>query len=75
MFFRLVSFSYFYSRYFLMLIYAMQSQMRRNGYMLAIDSYMGLAFAGVVTVTFASVSGLGLATWFGISFNAATTQV
>lgn len=58
-----------------MLIYAMQSQMRRNGYMLAIDSYMGLAFAGVVTVTFASVSGLGLATWFGISFNAATTQV
>lgn len=62
-------------RYLLMLAYALHSQMRRHGCMLSADSCMGLAFAGVLTVTFASVAGLGLATWFGIEFNAATTQV
>lgn len=64
-----------FSRYFLMLLYALQSQMKRHGCMLAVDSCMGLAMAGVFTITFASVAGLGLATWFGIQFNAATTQV
>ncbi|MFH4980639.1 hypothetical protein AB6A40_007348 [Gnathostoma spinigerum] len=61
--------------YFLMLVYAMHAQMKCHGCLLAVDSCMGLAFAGVVTVTFASISGLGLATWFGIEFNAATTQI
>uniref|UniRef100_F1KQC5 Protein patched 1 n=1 Tax=Ascaris suum TaxID=6253 RepID=F1KQC5_ASCSU len=61
--------------YLLMLAYALHSQMRRHGCMLSADSCMGLAFAGVLTVTFASVAGLGLATWFGIEFNAATTQI
>ncbi|VDN02911.1 unnamed protein product [Thelazia callipaeda] len=61
--------------YFLMLLYALQSQMKCHGYMLAVDSCVGLAFAGVFTVTFASISGLGLATWLGIEFNAATTQI
>jgi patched 1 protein len=40
-----------------------------------VNSATGLAFAGVLTVTFASVAGLGTSTWFGIEFNAATTQV
>lgn len=61
--------------YFLMLVYALQAQMKRHGCMLAVDSCMGLAFAGVFLVTFASIAGLGLATWFGIEFNAATTQI
>lgn len=58
-----------------MLIYALQAQMKCHGCMLDVDSCIGLAFAGVLTVTFASVAGLGLATWLGIEFNAATTQV
>lgn len=58
-----------------MLLYALQAQMKCHGCMLAVDSCMGLAFAGVFTVTFASIAGLGLATWLGIEFNAATTQV
>ena len=62
-------------RYLLMLVYAVQSQMKTHDCKLATDSCMGLAFAGVFTVTFASIAGLGLATWFGIEFNAATTQV
>lgn len=49
--------------------------MKRDGCLPSSQSCMGLALAGVLTVTFASVSGLGLATWFGIEFNAATTQV
>lgn len=61
--------------YFLMLVYAVYAQMKRHGCMLAVDSCMGLAFAGVFTVTLASISGLGMATWFGIEFNAATTQI
>ncbi|KAK0396217.1 hypothetical protein QR680_001624 [Steinernema hermaphroditum] len=62
--------------YFLMLMYAIYSQMKRDGYcLLNINSSMGLGFAGVLTVTYASISGLGLATWLGIEFNAATTQI
>ncbi|KHN71235.1 Protein patched -like protein 1 [Toxocara canis] len=61
--------------YLLMLAYALQAQMRHHGCMLTADSCVGLAFAGVLTVTFASIAGLGLATWFGIEFNAATTQI
>ncbi|GMT37320.1 hypothetical protein PFISCL1PPCAC_28617 [Pristionchus fissidentatus] len=61
--------------YGLMLVYAMVTQLRTEGCLPAAHSCMGLAFAGVVTVTFASVAGLGMATWFGIEFNAATTQI
>ncbi|GMS82271.1 hypothetical protein PENTCL1PPCAC_4446, partial [Pristionchus entomophagus] len=61
--------------YGLMLVYAMVTQLRTERCLPAAHSCMGLAFAGVVTVTFASVAGLGMATWFGIEFNAATTQI
>lgn len=58
-----------------MLVYAMFTQYKHEQFMPSADSCMGLALVGVLTVTFASTSGLGLATWFGIEFNAATTQV
>lgn len=61
--------------YGLMLVYAIFTQMKRDGCLPSSQSCMGLALAGVLTVTFASISGLGLATWFGIEFNAATTQI
>uniref|UniRef100_A0A7E4ZZF6 SSD domain-containing protein n=1 Tax=Panagrellus redivivus TaxID=6233 RepID=A0A7E4ZZF6_PANRE len=62
--------------YVLMLVYAVYSQMRLDDrYLPKATSCMGLAVAGVLIVTFASISGLGLATWFGIEFNAATTQI
>uniref|UniRef100_A0A1I7XDY1 SSD domain-containing protein n=1 Tax=Heterorhabditis bacteriophora TaxID=37862 RepID=A0A1I7XDY1_HETBA len=57
------------------LVYAIFTQMKREGCLPASQSCMGLALAGVLTVTFASIAGLGLATWFGIEFNAATTQI
>ncbi|EFO22028.1 hypothetical protein LOAG_06459 [Loa loa] len=69
------NYSIIFVGYFLMLIYALQAQMKCHGCMLAVDSCIGLAFAGVLTVTFASVAGLGLATWLSIEFNAATTQI
>ena len=53
----------------------MLTQLRTDGWLPAAHSSMGLAVGGVFTVTYASVAGLGLATWFGIEFNAATTQV
>ena len=49
--------------------------MRFDGCLLSVNSAMGLACAGIFTVTFASIAGLGLSTWLGIEFNAATTQV
>uniref|UniRef100_A0AC35U5J3 SSD domain-containing protein n=1 Tax=Rhabditophanes sp. KR3021 TaxID=114890 RepID=A0AC35U5J3_9BILA len=61
--------------YGLMLLYAMYSQAKFNGWKLSHDSSISLALSGVLTVTFASVAGLGLSTWFGIEFNAATTQI
>ncbi|PIO65171.1 patched family protein, partial [Teladorsagia circumcincta] len=57
------------------LVYAVFTQMKRDGCLPSSQSCMGLALAGVLTVTYASISGLGLATWFGIEFNAATTQI
>ncbi|KAJ1350924.1 hypothetical protein KIN20_006844, partial [Parelaphostrongylus tenuis] len=57
------------------LLYAIFTQMKLDGCLPSSQSCMGLALAGVLTVTFASISGLGLATWFGIEFNAATTQI
>lgn len=61
--------------YALMLAYAIVTQARFDNCLPATESSMGLALAGVLVVTFASVAGLGLATWFGIEFNAATTQI
>lgn len=49
--------------------------MRFDGCLLSVNSAMGLACAGIFTVTLASIAGLGLSTWLGIEFNAATTQV
>jgi hypothetical protein len=59
--------------YVLMLLYAafMLSDFRDRG----VRSSTGVAIAGVLLVTLASVSGLGCATVFGIQFNAATTQI
>ncbi|KAL3080175.1 hypothetical protein niasHS_013847 [Heterodera schachtii] len=62
--------------YLLMLLYALYSQCRFDGCCsLGVESAVGLALAGVFTVTMASIAGLGLATWLGINFNAATTQI
>ncbi|KAL3994010.1 Patched family protein [Acanthocheilonema viteae] len=69
------NYSIIFIGYFLMLVYALQAQMKCHGCMLAVDSCIGLAFAGVLAITFASIAGLGLATWLGIEFNAATTQI
>ncbi|KAI1727569.1 patched family domain-containing protein [Ditylenchus destructor] len=69
-------YSIIFAGYFLMLIYAVYSQLRWDGCcLLSVNSATGLAFAGVLTVTFASIAGLGISTWFGIEFNAATTQI
>ncbi|OZC11766.1 hypothetical protein X798_00946 [Onchocerca flexuosa] len=69
------NYSIIFIGYFLMLLYALQAQMKCQGCMLAVDSCIGLAFAGVLTVTFASIAGLGLSAWLSIEFNAATTQI
>lgn len=61
--------------YLLMFIYAGWSQLKWDGYWFAVDSCVGLGILGVLLVTYASISGLGLSTWFGIEFNAATTQI
>jgi patched 1 protein len=41
----------------------------------AVNSYSWLALMGILLISISSVSGFGLATLFGINFNAATTQV
>lgn len=64
-----------FAGYALMLAYAIVTQARFDNCLPSSESSMGLALAGVLVVTFASVAGLGLATWFGIEFNAATTQI
>ncbi|CAI2342206.1 unnamed protein product [Caenorhabditis sp. 36 PRJEB53466] len=64
-----------FAGYALMLAYAIVTQARFDSCLPSSESSMGLALAGVLVVTFASVAGLGLATWFGIEFNAATTQI
>ncbi|KAI6228220.1 Protein patched-like protein 1 [Aphelenchoides besseyi] len=61
--------------YFLMVVYAVYSQMHCDNFLLGSNSAVGLALAGVLTVTYASISGLGFVTWFGVEFNAATTQI
>lgn len=57
------------------LVYAIYSQVRCDNCLLSSNSSVGLALAGVITVTLASIAGLGFVTWFGVQFNAATTQV
>ena len=70
------NYSVIFAGYMLMLLYAVYSQLRWDGCcLLSVNSSTGLAFAGVLTVTLASVAGLGTSTWFHINFNAATTQI
>ncbi|MFH4977149.1 hypothetical protein AB6A40_003858 [Gnathostoma spinigerum] len=61
--------------YILMFIYAGWSQLRWDGWWFAVESSVGLGIIGVLLVTYASISGLGLSTWMGIEFNAVTTQI
>uniref|UniRef100_A0A0N5AYX8 SSD domain-containing protein n=1 Tax=Syphacia muris TaxID=451379 RepID=A0A0N5AYX8_9BILA len=60
--------------YLLMFIYAGWSQFKWDGYWFAVDSCVFLGIIGVLLVTYSSIAGLGLSTWLGIEFNAATTQ-
>ncbi|TMS35052.1 hypothetical protein L596_002529 [Steinernema carpocapsae] len=61
--------------YFLMVLYAGWSQLEWDGWWFAATSTCGLSFIGVFLVTYSSIAGLGLSTFFGINFNAATTQI
>uniref|UniRef100_A0A0K0FDZ6 Protein patched homolog 1 (inferred by orthology to a human protein) n=1 Tax=Strongyloides venezuelensis TaxID=75913 RepID=A0A0K0FDZ6_STRVS len=61
--------------YGFMIVYAMYSQGKIRNYKLSHDSSVGLAFFGVLSVTLSSIAGLGVSTWLGIQFNAATTQI
>ncbi|VDN28481.1 unnamed protein product [Gongylonema pulchrum] len=61
--------------YFLMFIYAGWTQLKWDGCWFAVDSSVGLSILGVFLVTYASISGLGLSSYIGIHFNAATTQI
>ena len=65
-----------FAGYLLMLVYSLYSQCRFDGCCsLGVESAVGLALAGVLTVTLSSIAGLGISTWFDINFNAATTQI
>ncbi|KAK0395329.1 hypothetical protein QR680_001233 [Steinernema hermaphroditum] len=61
--------------YFLMVLYAGWSQLEWDGWWFSSTSTCGLSFIGVFLVTYSSIAGLGLSTFFGINFNAATTQI
>uniref|UniRef100_A0A1I7Z3V5 SSD domain-containing protein n=1 Tax=Steinernema glaseri TaxID=37863 RepID=A0A1I7Z3V5_9BILA len=61
--------------YFLMVLYAGWSQLEWDGWWFSPTSTCGLSFIGVFLVTYSSIAGLGLSTFFGINFNAATTQI
>ncbi|KAM3719831.1 Protein patched [Dirofilaria immitis] len=61
--------------YFLMFIYAGWTQLNWDGWWFAVNSAVGLSILGVFLVTYASISGLGLCSYMGIHFNAATTQI
>ncbi|CAJ0963608.1 unnamed protein product, partial [Mesorhabditis belari] len=61
--------------YFLMILYAAWTQCRIKGWWLAVQSNVLLSFIGTMLVTYSSICGLGVTTWLGINFNAATTQI
>ncbi|CAG9539576.1 unnamed protein product, partial [Cercopithifilaria johnstoni] len=61
--------------YFLMFIYAGWSQLNWDGWWFAVNSSVGLSIVGVFLVTYASISGLGISSYLGVHFNAATTQI
>uniref|UniRef100_A0A915Q821 SSD domain-containing protein n=1 Tax=Setaria digitata TaxID=48799 RepID=A0A915Q821_9BILA len=61
--------------YFFMFIYAGWSQLNWDGWWFAVNSSVGLSTLGVFLVTYASISGLGISSYMGIHFNAATTQI
>uniref|UniRef100_A0AC35U3X0 SSD domain-containing protein n=1 Tax=Rhabditophanes sp. KR3021 TaxID=114890 RepID=A0AC35U3X0_9BILA len=69
------NFTVIFLGYVLMLVYSGFAQYEWEGLWLSNRSTAGLGFAGVLLVTFSSVAGLGLSTWLGIEFNAATTQI
>ncbi|MCP9261302.1 PTC1 [Dirofilaria immitis] len=56
-------------------IYAGWTQLNWDGWWFAVNSAVGLSILGVFLVTYASISGLGLCSYMGIHFNAATTQI
>ncbi|VBB34015.1 unnamed protein product, partial [Acanthocheilonema viteae] len=56
-------------------VYAGWSQLNWDGWWFAVNSSVGLSILGVFLVTYASISGLGISSYMGIHFNAATTQV
>ncbi|VDK88918.1 unnamed protein product [Litomosoides sigmodontis] len=66
---------YFLMRRELQFVYAGWSQLNWDGWWLAVNSSVGLSILGVFLVTYASISGLGLSSYMGINFNAATTQI
>ncbi|KAF7638648.1 SSD domain-containing protein [Meloidogyne graminicola] len=68
-------FSTIFIGYILMIIYAGWSQLQWDGWWFSSHSSCLLAIIGVLMITFASISGLGVATALGIHFNAATTQI
>uniref|UniRef100_A0A0R3RWT3 SSD domain-containing protein n=1 Tax=Elaeophora elaphi TaxID=1147741 RepID=A0A0R3RWT3_9BILA len=61
--------------YFLMFVYAGWSQLSWDGWWFGVNSSVGLSILGVFLVTYASISGLGISSYMGIHFNAATTQI
>uniref|UniRef100_A0A0N5A2S4 SSD domain-containing protein n=1 Tax=Parastrongyloides trichosuri TaxID=131310 RepID=A0A0N5A2S4_PARTI len=61
--------------YVLMVIYAGFAQYDWNGHWFSHKSTAAISFLGVLIITYSSIAGLGLATYFGIQFNAATTQI
>ncbi|VDK65129.1 unnamed protein product [Onchocerca ochengi] len=56
-------------------IYAGWTQLSWDGWWFAVDSSVGLSILGVFLVTYSSISGLGISSYMGIHFNAATTQI
>ncbi|CEF68755.1 Protein patched homolog 1 [Strongyloides ratti] len=61
--------------YLLMVIYAGFAQYDWDGFWFSHKSTAAISFLGVLIITYSSIAGLGLATYFGVQFNAATTQI
>uniref|UniRef100_A0A0K0FYB0 Protein patched homolog 1 (inferred by orthology to a human protein) n=1 Tax=Strongyloides venezuelensis TaxID=75913 RepID=A0A0K0FYB0_STRVS len=61
--------------YLLMVVYAGFAQYDWNDFWFSHKSTAAISFLGVFIITYSSIAGLGLATYFGVQFNAATTQI
>lgn len=57
------------------ILYAAWTQARWDKWWFSVQSNVFLSFVGVFLVTYSSICGLGVTTWLGINFNAATTQI